>query len=107
MSFFHFVELTSTSFSMLCCRWDDEVCSHENFTSILTEMGKCYVFNSEMFERNKKRRRQRSPGTNKGLRIVLDTRGWQYTEELEAGNEESGIKIAVRSIRAHFPSLNY
>jgi len=81
------------SSALFSCRWGSEYCYSENFTTILTEMGQCYTFNGGIGYTNQIK--QKSPGTNKGLRIILDAMHWQYTEEELVGNEESGIKFLV------------
>ena len=78
-------------------RWGNETCTVDDFSVILTEMGKCYVFNGGPGYVSNGAKRQVSPGTNKGLRIVLDAQHWMYTEEELIGVEEAGIKFLVSS----------
>lgn len=75
------------------CSFGDESCWIENFTTIQTEMGQCFVFNGDNSSTNG--RKQGSPGTNNGLRVWFDTQHWEYTEEEYAGIEDAGIKFLV------------
>ena len=82
--------MTNSNFTAFS--FDGEECSEDNFTTIQTEMGQCFVFNGGNINRPIK---QSSPGTNNGLKVELDSQHWEYTEEEYAGIESAGIKFLV------------
>ena len=55
----------------------------------MTEMGLCYTFNAGAGES------QTKPGTNYGLKIAMNARQFEYTEEFAGGKQEAGIKFLV------------
>jgi len=54
-------------------------------------MGKCYTFNAEANVTP----RQSVTGAGNGLKLVLNTRHWKYTEAALSARMEAGIRFEV------------
>ncbi|XP_041424207.1 acid-sensing ion channel 1C [Xenopus laevis] len=83
---------------LLECRYRNETCGPENFTTVFTRYGKCYTFNS-----GKKGHRLLNTlkgGTGNGLELMLDIQQNEYLpvfSETDETSYEAGIKVQIHS----------
>ncbi|XP_052822091.1 uncharacterized protein LOC106880211 [Octopus bimaculoides] len=68
------------------CHWSSERCAPENFTTIFTDEGVCYSFNTDASNPVK----VASSGTENGLRLTLNVEQYEY---MSGGQKSVGIKV--------------
>ncbi|XP_078541904.1 acid-sensing ion channel 1C-like isoform X2 [Lissotriton helveticus] len=83
---------------LLRCRYRNEDCGPENFTTIFTRYGKCYTFNSG--KPGHRLLTTLKGGTGNGLELMLDIQQDEYLPvwgETEETSFEAGIKVQIHS----------
>ncbi|XP_023649672.2 acid-sensing ion channel 2-like isoform X1 [Paramormyrops kingsleyae] len=83
---------------LLSCKYRGEICGPQNFSSVFTRYGKCYMFNAE--EEGKTLRTTVKGGTGNGLEIMLDIQQDEYLPvwgETEETAFEAGIRVQIHS----------
>ncbi|XP_036408472.1 acid-sensing ion channel 2 isoform X1 [Megalops cyprinoides] len=83
---------------LLSCKYRGEVCGPQNFSSVFTRYGKCYMFNAA--EEGKTLRTTVKGGTGNGLEIMLDIQQDEYLPvwgETEETAFEAGIRVQIHS----------
>ncbi|XP_022086803.1 acid-sensing ion channel 2-like [Acanthaster planci] len=102
---FSFSEVTlRTGFQMdeetlLDCKWRGKKnsCNGQNFTHVFTSFGNCWTFNSGETQDEKEISvlNQIQPGSGNGLTMVINIQQAEYTEPVQNGNLEAGLKVLV------------
>ncbi|XP_012991345.2 acid-sensing ion channel 2 isoform X2 [Esox lucius] len=83
---------------MLYCRYQGQDCSHEDFKTVFTRYGKCYMFNAA--EEGKTLRTTMKGGTGNGLEIMLDIQQDEYLPvwgDTEETAFEAGVRVQIHS----------
>ncbi|PNJ34572.1 acid-sensing ion channel 2 isoform X2 [Pongo pygmaeus] len=83
---------------MLYCKFKGQECGHQDFTTVFTKYGKCYMFNSG--EDGKPLLTTVKGGTGNGLEIMLDIQQDEYLPiwgETEETTFEAGVKVQIHS----------
>ncbi|XP_072741763.1 acid-sensing ion channel 2 [Ciconia boyciana] len=83
---------------MLYCKFKGQECSHEDFKTVFTKYGKCYMFNSG--EEGRPLLTTVKGGTGNGLEIMLDIQQDEYLPiwgETEETTFEAGVKVQIHS----------
>uniref|UniRef100_A0A8C1C5Z5 Acid-sensing ion channel 2 n=1 Tax=Cyprinus carpio carpio TaxID=630221 RepID=A0A8C1C5Z5_CYPCA len=83
---------------MLYCRFQGQECSHQDFKTVFTRYGKCYMFNAA--EEGKTLRTTMKGGTGNGLEIMLDIQQDEYLPvwgETEETAFEAGVRVQIHS----------
>ncbi|XP_033116228.1 acid-sensing ion channel 5-like [Anneissia japonica] len=74
------------------CKFRGKTCDAKNFTSVITDYGRCWTFNGASGSSLK----QFQPGRNSGLQLMINVAQYEYTETFElGGNLEAGLKFLV------------
>ncbi|XP_033116221.1 acid-sensing ion channel 5-like [Anneissia japonica] len=74
------------------CKFRGKTCDAKNFTSVITDYGRCWTFNGAS-DRSLK---QFQPGPNNGLQLMINVAQNEYTETIGLGaNLEAGLKFLV------------
>ncbi|XP_032891241.1 acid-sensing ion channel 2-like [Amblyraja radiata] len=83
---------------LLSCRYRGDICGPQNFTSVFTRYGKCYMFNSGSDDKPLLTTVQ--GGTGNGLEIMLDIQQDDYLPvwgEAEDTTFEAGIRVQLHT----------
>ncbi|XP_067869390.1 acid-sensing ion channel 2 isoform X2 [Heterodontus francisci] len=83
---------------LLSCKYRGDVCGPQNFTSVFTRYGKCYMFNSGSDDKPLLTTVQ--GGTGNGLEIMLDIQQDDYLPvwgEAEDTTFEAGIRVQLHT----------
>ncbi|XP_015217554.1 acid-sensing ion channel 2 isoform X1 [Lepisosteus oculatus] len=83
---------------LLSCKYRGEICGPQNFSSVFTRYGKCYMFNSG--EDGKALHTTVKGGTGNGLEIMLDIQQDEYLPvwgETEETTFEAGVRVQIHS----------
>ncbi|KAI1887260.1 hypothetical protein AGOR_G00188180 [Albula goreensis] len=83
---------------LLSCKYRGEECGPQNFSSVFTRYGKCYMFNAA--EEGKTLRSTVKGGTGNGLEIMLDIQQDEYLPvwgEAEETAFEAGVRVQIHS----------
>ncbi|XP_055745054.1 acid-sensing ion channel 2-like [Salvelinus fontinalis] len=83
---------------LLSCKYRGEPCGPQNFTSVFTRYGKCYMFNAA--EEGKTLRTTMKGGTGNGLEIMLDIQQDEYLPvwgDTEETAFEAGVRVQIHS----------
>ncbi|XP_072927784.1 acid-sensing ion channel 2 [Hemitrygon akajei] len=83
---------------LLSCRYRGDMCGPQNFTSVFTRYGKCYMFNSGSDDKPLLTTVQ--GGTGNGLEIMLDIQQDDYLPvwgEAEDTTFEAGIRVQLHT----------
>ncbi|XP_072051886.1 acid-sensing ion channel 4-A-like [Amphiura filiformis] len=66
------------------CRFDGEDCGPQNFTTIVTNNGVCFTFDSPWMSK--------TPGKLQGLSVILDAEDWEH---IAAPNQNTGFFVLI------------
>ncbi|XP_033108980.1 acid-sensing ion channel 5-like [Anneissia japonica] len=74
------------------CKFRGKTCDAKNFTSVITDYGRCWTFNGASGSSLK----QFQPGPNNGLQLMINVAQDEYTETIGLGaNLEAGLKFLI------------
>ncbi|XP_041122663.1 acid-sensing ion channel 2-like isoform X1 [Polyodon spathula] len=83
---------------LLFCKYRGEMCGPQNFSSVFTRYGKCYMFNSG--QEGKTPHTTMKGGTGNGLEIMLDIQQDEYLPvwgETDETAFEAGVRVQIHS----------
>ncbi|KAK1158984.1 acid-sensing ion channel 2-like isoform X1 [Acipenser oxyrinchus oxyrinchus] len=83
---------------LLSCKYRGEMCGPQNFSSVFTRYGKCYMFNSG--QEGKTPHTTMKGGTGNGLEIMLDIQQDEYLPvwgETDETAFEAGVRVQIHS----------